>query len=53
MLRATRTRNPILLALPGAAIMLTVLGLNLLGDALNTALNPRLARRSRVLAAPA
>jgi peptide/nickel transport system permease protein len=40
-------------ALPGAAIMLTVLGLNLLGDALNTALNPRLARRSRALAAPA
>ena len=34
-------------ALPGAAVMLTVLALNLLGDALNTALNPRLAVRRR------
>lgn len=35
---------PYMTALPGAAIMLTVLALNLLGDAFNTALNPRLAR---------
>jgi peptide/nickel transport system permease protein len=34
-------------ALPGAAVMLTVLALNVLGDALNTALNPRLAVRRR------
>jgi peptide/nickel transport system permease protein len=31
-----------LCALPGAAIVLAVLALNLLGDALNEALNPRL-----------
>jgi len=31
-------------AIPGVAIMLTVLALNLLGDALNQALNPRLRR---------
>ncbi|MBX9874155.1 MAG: ABC transporter permease [Beijerinckiaceae bacterium] len=31
-------------AIPGLAIMLTVLALNLLGDALNHALNPRLRR---------
>lgn len=36
---------PYMTALPGAAIMLTVLALNLLGDALNTALNPKLARQ--------
>jgi len=36
---------PYMIALPGAAIMLTVLALNLLGDALNTALNPKLARQ--------
>ncbi|CAM3592660.1 putative peptide transport system permease protein [Pseudomonas reidholzensis] len=34
-----------LCALPGGAIVLTVLGLNLLGDALNDALNPRLRDR--------
>ena len=34
-------------ALPGLAIVLTVLALNLLGDALNDALNPRLAPDSR------
>ena len=32
---------------PGLAIVLTVLALNLLGDGLNDALNPRLARRGR------
>lgn len=32
-------------AIPGTAIMLTVLALNLLSDALNSALNPRLSRR--------
>ena len=30
---------------PGAAIFITVLGLNLLGDGLRTALDPRLSRR--------
>ena len=30
-------------AVPGVAIVLTVLALNLLGDALNDALNPRVA----------
>jgi peptide/nickel transport system permease protein len=34
-----------LTALPGAAIMVAVLALNLLGDALNDALNPRLRQR--------
>lgn len=33
-----------LTAVPGAAISITVLGLNLLGNGLNDALNPRLAR---------
>jgi peptide/nickel transport system permease protein len=32
---------------PGLAIVLTVLGFNLLGDGLNDMLNPRLARRGR------
>ena len=32
---------------PGAAILVTVLAINLVGEALNDALNPRLARRSR------
>ena len=32
-------------ALPGAAIVLTVLSLNLVGDGLNDALNPRLRGR--------
>jgi peptide/nickel transport system permease protein len=32
---------------PGLAIVLTVLALNLLGDGLNDALSPRLARRGR------
>lgn len=35
-----------LTALPGGALVLTVLALNLLGDGLNDALNPRLAERS-------
>lgn len=35
-----------LTALPGAALVLTVLALNLVGDALNDALNPRLRGRS-------
>lgn len=35
-----------LTALPGAAIVLTVLALNVLGDSLNDALNPRLEERS-------
>lgn len=37
-------------ALPGLAVVLTVLALNLLSDALHAALNPRL-RRSRAPAA--
>jgi peptide/nickel transport system permease protein len=36
-----------LTALPGGALVLTVLALNLLGDGLNDALNPRLNERSR------
>jgi peptide/nickel transport system permease protein len=32
---------------PGVAILLTVLALNLIGEGLNDALNPRLARRAR------
>lgn len=36
-------------ALPGVAIMLTVMALNLLSDALHTALNPRLRRRGAAL----
>jgi peptide/nickel transport system permease protein len=32
---------------PGLAILLTVLGLNLIGEGLNDALNPRLARQGR------
>jgi peptide/nickel transport system permease protein len=32
---------------PGVAILLTVLALNLIGEGLNDALNPRLARRSK------
>jgi peptide/nickel transport system permease protein len=36
---------PYLTALPGAALVLTVLALNLLGDGLNDALNPRLNER--------
>ncbi|KAG1448901.1 hypothetical protein G6F57_016742 [Rhizopus arrhizus] len=39
-------------ALPGLTIMATVLALNLLSDAINDALNPKL-RRQRVAAAPA
>ncbi len=35
-----------LTALPGAAIVLTVLALNVLGDSLNDALNPRLDESS-------
>ena len=32
---------------PGVAILLTVLALNLIGEGLNDALNPRLARRGK------
>ena len=32
---------------PGVAIMLTVLAINLIGEGLNDALNPRLARKGR------
>lgn len=42
-----------MIAVPGSAIMLTVLGLNLLSDALHTAFNPRLRqRRVQQLTAP-
>jgi ABC-type dipeptide/oligopeptide/nickel transport system permease subunit len=34
---------------PGIAIFLTVLALNLVGEGLNDALNPRLARRRRMV----
>ena len=33
--------------IPGVAILLTVLSLNLIGEGLNDALNPRLARKGR------
>jgi peptide/nickel transport system permease protein len=36
-----------MIAVPGSAIALTVLGLNLLSDALHTAFNPRLRRKRR------
>jgi peptide/nickel transport system permease protein len=39
-------RAPHLALLPGAAILLTVLSVNLFGDALNDALNPRLRSRA-------
>lgn len=39
-------------AIPGVAIMLTVMALNLLSDALHTALNPRLRRQRSVLPLP-
>jgi ABC-type dipeptide/oligopeptide/nickel transport system permease subunit len=35
---------PFLVIFPGIAIMLTVLGFNLLGDGLRDALDPRLSR---------
>lgn len=37
---------PWVVAVPGIAVLLTVLGLNLLGEGLNDALNPRLRERS-------
>jgi peptide/nickel transport system permease protein len=40
-----------MIAVPGAAISLTVLGLNLLSDALRTAFNPRLRRKCSAEAA--
>jgi peptide/nickel transport system permease protein len=41
-----------MIAVPGSAIALTVLGLNLLSDALHTALNPRLRRKRSADVAP-
>ena len=38
------SRAPWLILFPGFALMLTILALNLLGDALRDALDPRLAR---------
>ena len=38
---------PHLVIFPGIAIMLTVLGFNLLGDGLRDALDPRLSRSSK------
>ena len=38
---------PHLVIFPGIAIMLTVLGFNLLGDGLRDALDPRLTRSSK------
>jgi peptide/nickel transport system permease protein len=32
---------------PGVAILISVLGLNLIGEGLNDALNPRLSREGR------
>jgi peptide/nickel transport system permease protein len=36
---------PWMIAVPGAAIVVTVLAINLVGEGLNDALNPRLAQR--------
>jgi peptide/nickel transport system permease protein len=36
---------PLLAVYPGVAIMLSVLGLNLMGDGLRDLMDPRLARR--------
>jgi len=33
-----------MVTMPGIAVLLTVLAINLLGDALNQALNPRMAK---------
>jgi peptide/nickel transport system permease protein len=41
-----------MIAVPGSAIALTVLGLNLLSDALHTAFNPRLRRKRNAEVAP-
>jgi peptide/nickel transport system permease protein len=43
--RAYLRTAPHIVLVPSAAIMLTVLGFNLLGDGLNDALNPRLRSR--------
>jgi peptide/nickel transport system permease protein len=45
--RQTLHRAPWILAFPGVALALLVLVVNLLGDALRDALDPRLARRGR------
>ncbi len=48
MLAGARTyinRDPMLMVIPGIAIAVTVLGFNLLGDAIRSALDPRLERR--------
>jgi dipeptide transport system permease protein len=47
MLADTRdliTSNPWVMALPGIAILITVLAINLMGDGLRDALDPRLRR---------
>ena len=45
--RVMMRRAPWMSFFPGLAIVLTVLALNLVGDGLNDALNPRLARKGR------
>jgi peptide/nickel transport system permease protein len=45
--RKFMTVAPWIALFPGAAMCLTVVGLNLLGDGLRDALDPRLARRAR------
>jgi peptide/nickel transport system permease protein len=45
--RKFMTSAPWIALFPGAAMCLTVVGLNLLGDGLRDALDPRLARRAR------
>jgi peptide/nickel transport system permease protein len=50
MIGAARTvirQAPFLSIFPGVAILLTVLSLNLIGEGLNDALNPRLSRRGK------
>lgn len=51
--RAYVIHAPWVLAAPGAAILLTVLGFNLVGDSLRDALDPRLAATFRAAAASA
>ena len=48
--RAYVIHAPWVLAAPGAAILLTVLGFNLVGDSLRDALDPRLAATFRASA---
>jgi peptide/nickel transport system permease protein len=48
MIGAARTmlrEAPLMSAMPGVAILLTVLAINLIGEGLNDAMNPQLRKR--------